>query len=492
MSIRNSIFKLHNSDVRKLPEVLASNGLREEFIDVTITSPPYFDMKSYGSENQIGYGQKYLQYLDDLKQIFKQIYLVTKKTGSLWIVVDTFSKNGRFVNLPFEISDRLENLFENKSNNIGRKSGWKLTDLIIWKKDKTLPWSRKGQFRNIFEYILFFTKSDNFKFYVDRIRTFDISKLKQWWVDFPERYNPKGMVSTNVWEYPIPPQGVWTNKSLRHFNPLPPKMIEKILLLSTDTGDTVFDPFAGSGTTLSVADFWKRKWFGFELNQEYCKMFDRVMEEIRQEMSIEKQRTKELEALRNQFEQTIKNLRLVKFPKSIMKELYRTGILVSPNQPISTIFALSTETLKDEKKPKMPSYKFMTEDVFFILNNQVGAELLKKQIAKVVSRPPLSKFGIESRIFIVNREEFVSQQKRVLGNMSMWLYSFGVVRKFEKPITFLEWVSENEKAQWSNYARNEVPPIISNVCVNQVAVKSWISEEKKHLSQVEAYRRLLS
>lgn len=70
-----------------------------------------------------------------------------------------------------------------------------------------------------------------------------------------------------------PTQGIWSTSSLRHFNPLPSRMIETILLLTSDPGDVVFDPFAGSGITLGVADFLEGKWFGFEMNQKYCEMF---------------------------------------------------------------------------------------------------------------------------------------------------------------------------------------------------------------------------
>ena len=81
------------------------------------------------------------------------------------------------------------------------------------------------------------------------------------------------MIPTNVWEYAIPVQGKWSVNSLRHFNPLPTKMIETILLLTTDVNDIVFDPFAGSGSVLAVANFLKRRWFGFELNLHYCNLF---------------------------------------------------------------------------------------------------------------------------------------------------------------------------------------------------------------------------
>lgn len=498
MTNENNVFALHNCDVRKLPELLSNESCTEKFIDVTVTSPPYFDMKSYGYKNQIGHGQEYLQYLSDLKEIFKQIYLVTKDTGSLWIIVDTFNKNGNLINLPFDISKILENLFENTDDNAGKinngtyeKRGWKLTDIVIWKKDKTLPWSKNGQFRNIFEYILFFTKSDGFRFYIDRTKILDFSELKEWWEDFPERYSPKGAVPTNVWEYPIPTQGHWSVKTLRHFNPLPIKLIERILLLTTDQNDVVFDPFAGSGTVLGVADFLKRKWFGFEMNQKYCMMFERVKEEIRQEMSVGNHRNDNLELLREKFEQTIKNLRLVKYPKILMRQLDRKGTLGHPDLFIGTVFALSSDFRKDEKTTaRIPSYKLMAENVFLILNDKVETESLNLQVNTIVSQPPLSKFGIEATVILTNRGEFVEQQKKTLEEMNMWLYSSGVVRKFERPMTFSEWLSESEKPHWKNYVRNGVPPIISNVRVFQEASKTWVSKKeqlentKKRVNQI--------
>jgi DNA modification methylase len=484
MPSERSIFKLHNCDVRELPKVLETHGYSKKFIDVTITSPPYFNLKSYGYKNQIGYGQKYLQYLDDLREVFKHVYFATRDTGSLWIIIDTFSKGHTLVNLPFEISEKLKNIVE--------KNGWNLTDLIIWKKDKTLPWSRKGQFRNIFEFILFFTKSNKYKFYIDRTRVFDFSKMKQWWVKFPERYNPKGMAPTNVWEYPIPTQGTWSRNSLRHFNPLPSKMIETIVLLTTDPGDVVFDPFAGSGVTLSVADFLKRKWFGFEMNPKYCEMFEKnVMNETRQELMIERNGNTELEALKNQFEQTIKNLRQVKYPKSLMRELYRRKILISSSRLVDTIFALSRK-LPNRNLAKISVNKFMFEDIFLILKNHVETDFLRKQILEVISRPPLSKFGIESRVFLQTRDEFLLNQKNTLAKLKMWLYTFGVVHKFERTVTLSEWISQNIEPQRKMYLKEFMPPIISNIRVNQEIPESWEPREQRQRDLKDKYNMYLT
>ena len=141
-------------------------------VDLIVTSPPYFDMKDYGSKNQIGYGQKYEDYLSDLGQVFKQCYSITKDSGSLWMVVDNLRKEGQTYLVPFDVIRRVE------------KSGWILQDIIIWKKDKTVPYAHKGQMRNIFEYVLFFTKSKDFKFYRERITS--ITDLKEWWGKYPQ------------------------------------------------------------------------------------------------------------------------------------------------------------------------------------------------------------------------------------------------------------------------------------------------------------------
>jgi DNA modification methylase len=474
----DSIFKLHNRDVRKVQEILESYGCHKKFVDTTITSPPYYNVKTYGYKNQIGHGQKYSEYLDDLEEIFEQIHFVTNDTGSLWIIVDTFGKDGKLVNLPFEMAERIKHC------------GWNFTDILIWKKDKTLPWSKKGQLRNIFEYVLFFTKSDHYKFYDDRIRIFEFSELKQWWTRFPERYNPEGTLPTNVWEYPIPTQGIWGKKSFRHFNPLPPKMIERILLLTTDDGDVVLDPFAGSGTVLSVADFMHRRWFGFEMNKVYCDMFEKyVLKETKEEMLIEKKRDDELEVLRKQFKETIKNLRLAKFPKSLIRESYRRKVLDIEKDSINAVFAISREPTKDELS-KMPDNKFMVENIFLVFNDDVKSEFVQKQIEEIASKAPLSKFGIDPRIFVVNKNEFVLKHGHTFEDFSFALYAYGVVNEFEKEIAFSQWLCESEKPEWRKYHKNGVPPIISNVKVNQKTPKTWKSAEERFRIEMNKFEEI--
>ena len=141
------LFKLHHADARDLNSIM-----KEKVVSATITSPPYYNMKDYGYKNQIGYGQEYDDYLKDIGQVFDQIYKLPKDDGSLWVIIDTFKKNNEVVTLPFDFSKKLNEV------------GWKLRDIIIWDKNKTVPWSKKGQTKNKFEYILLFSKFKDFNY----------------------------------------------------------------------------------------------------------------------------------------------------------------------------------------------------------------------------------------------------------------------------------------------------------------------------------------
>lgn len=133
-----------NFDSRELIKAVRLEGRK---VQTTITSPPYFDMKDYGVDGQIGFGQKNDDYLIDLQKVFSQVYDITKDNGTLWIIIDTFKRNNAVVTLPFDLVQKL------------KETGWLLQEIIIWKKDKTVPWSSKGFMQRKFEYILFFSKN---------------------------------------------------------------------------------------------------------------------------------------------------------------------------------------------------------------------------------------------------------------------------------------------------------------------------------------------
>ena len=392
---------IYNIDAREISTIL-----NKEIVDVTISSPPYFDLKDYGYEGQIGYGQQYNQYLNDLKTVFEGVYNCTKSNGTLWVIIDAFRRDDEVIPLPFDFSKKMAEV------------GWKLQEIIVWEKDKTVPWAHQGQMRNIFEYILFFSKSKEYAFHIDRVRDFE--NLKKWWVKYPERYNPKGKTPTGIWEFEIPTQGSWGNSYKSHFCPLPERMIEQIIKISTDENSVVLDPFAGSGTVPAVAHFMKRQYLGFELNPEYIKMFDKYISDLSVDRisAYEKESSTCLE--QDQFQTLILNLRMLKYAKTLHLSLRKKS-----NKDIKSIFV--------EEKDKISNKNNILINVkyYLLVAENINTDNLREEIDSIVSKAPLSKFGIAPElIFIHNEAEF----NEILANKKLYAYSLKSTHHFTNMI----------------------------------------------------------
>ena len=351
------INKVYHHDARDICKYL-SNDIK---IQTTITSPPYFDMKDYGVDNQVGYGQEYSDYLNDLQLIFKQIFDYTKDNGTLWIIIDTFKRNNAVVPLPFDLASQLKEI------------GWLLQDIIIWKKDKTVPWSSKGFVQRKFEYVLFFSKAPRYKYNRDRVRIYDTNQLKKWWVKYPERYNPKGKALDEVWEFPIPVQGSWGKEYVRHFCPLPKDMVANMISISSDENDIVLDPFSGSGTVLSQSAYMNRQYIGFELNGDYINQF-----EVYLKKTIKKGKEEYIKLLNHNsqmsFESVIWDLRVLKYGRILIAELEKC---LKRND-----LKVFVERTEGKNNARYTLYGIEKEETM-------------KSINCIISKPPLSKFEIK-------------------------------------------------------------------------------------------------
>src|SRR6185437_287151 len=129
-----------------------AKNLKSHFIGANsprliLTSPPYFDLLNYGNnKRQIGFGQKnYQEYLNTISEIFQNCYDISTSDATFWLIVDTFKKDQEVKLFPFDIVNALKDKFEKT---------WLLRDIIIWNKEKNLPWSNNGNFKNQHEYIL--------------------------------------------------------------------------------------------------------------------------------------------------------------------------------------------------------------------------------------------------------------------------------------------------------------------------------------------------
>lgn len=356
---------IYNLDSRKLSGVLPSG----QMIQTTISSPPYYDMKDYGYDGQVGFGQTYSDYLDDITDIFKQVLEHTVDDGTLWIIVDTFKRHNGLVLLPYDIADRL------------KEAGWILQNIIIWKKDKTVPWATGGFVQRKFEYILFFSKSSKYKSYADRTRVYDKDKLKNWWIKYPERYNPKGRALDEIWEFPIPVQGSWGNEYIRHFCPLPKEMVATMISLSTDEGDLVFDPFSGTGTVPAQAAYMKRRYIGFELNPDYVEQCNDYLKKTLEKGREEYKKSLDI-AGQDNFETEIIYLRALKYGRVLLRKI--------------------EEYLKYNQRFKVyveyPVRKDGVINVKYTLIGDVVEKDIMVFIEDVTHKAPLSKFGIDANV----------------------------------------------------------------------------------------------
>lgn len=431
---------MHLGDAARLDMLLSRYSTpRHPLLTATVTSPPYGGLKDYGHPDQIGFGQPADEYLLDMRRVLRSLHTHTKSNGALWIVADTLRPKPEAGGvwplqlLPFQLAEE------------ATKVGWILRDVIIWIKDKTLPWSSRGRMRNGFEYVLLFVKSDAFKYHVDRLRA--PGDLEQWWVRYPERYNPQGKAPANVWAVPIPVQGSWANTTIQHACPLPADLVERMLLLSTDDGDVVLDPFAGSGVVVAEAQRLGRKGVGVELVERHVEAFrSTVLPEITERRGTDL--LKEQRNRRDDLERTILDLRAVKYPKVLMLGARGEDVFPSP----FAIYAL--------RRPKRECDGRTALDVVFVLHDddlRQGRECLVA-LARASRRKPASKFGVVPYLRIASRAELTSLHR----GRTLWGYVAGKTHRVHARCR-----TSNVRELAALPSRYGLPLIVSNVYVDE-------------------------
>lgn len=295
-------------------EVLQS--LEAQQVDMCVTSPPYWGLRDYGVEGQLGLEQDFNEYIDKLCTIFDEVKRVLKDEGTCWVNIgDSYNGSGKAGSNPeyqkkhtsFGKIMTEKSKFGKPINDkrIGKKSligipfrfaieminrGWILRNTIIWHKPNCMPSSVKDRFTVDFEYLFFFSK--NKKYYFEQqfepIKTESLKRsmrksLKNWKKNMmppiggcKHKANGNPIYSGN--EVPIPIKGrnkrcVWniSTKPYKgaHFAVFPEELIETPIKAGCPANGVVLDPFMGSGTTAAVAKRLNRNYVGIELNPEY-------------------------------------------------------------------------------------------------------------------------------------------------------------------------------------------------------------------------------
>ena len=419
-------------DARHLGSLLQ----HQPIIDVTVTSPPYWDVKDYGGKGQIGYGQSLQQYLDDLVSVFSEIWHCTKRTGSLWIVINTVKKDSTLHLLPFKLADRLTSL---------PTAAWYLQDILVWVKPHTLPWSHKQKLQDHFEYVLCFSKSKSFSLNIDALRS--TQTLANWWVKYPERYHPLGKCVNNVWEIHIPTQGSWGNGSMDHACPLPTELTKRIIQLSTDQDGLVFDPFAGTGASVVAAQALGRKWLATDINHRYREM---CYKRLAEDCAVHSQAAAKTGSLRD----TNLSLRQLKYPVLLYKRLAPGLRLTVEDVPLLAV--------RRGSHLKQASPNWVSDSrVVIAVRNGMKSKQVGELVAAIEDRrlvPPLSKFQIDADVRVMRQEEFEDLELFSAGK-KINVYTCGHFWRAARE------TSTDSIGDLSN--KSKFPLLVSDICVDE-------------------------
>jgi site-specific DNA-methyltransferase (adenine-specific) len=276
-------------------------------VQTCVTSPPYFGLRDYGHDGQIGLEQTPDDFVATMVEVFREVHRVLADDGTLWVNLgDSYAsawacnrrnvigsgslENGKREARPNRLTDGLK-----EKDLIGipwrvalalQADGWYLRQDIIWHKPNPMPESVRDRCTKAHEYIFMFSKSP--RYYFDHIAMKEpgvIPAGTKGAKGSAERAAEKG-VNARPPEYKVYDgmrnrRSVWTVQTRpfkgAHFATFPPDLIEPCVFAGSRVGDTVLDPFGGSGTTAGVALKHGRKAVLCELNPEYAALVpDRV------------------------------------------------------------------------------------------------------------------------------------------------------------------------------------------------------------------------
>lgn len=302
-------------DCREIMRRWAKEGIKAQ---TCVTSPPYYGLRDYGHDGQIGLEETPEQYIDAMVEVFRCVRDVLSDDGTVWLNIgDSYASAGGMSQPDRSHSGdtRLERGTQGSANSRGgvlrpntiggnlktkdligipwmlafalRADGWYLRQDIIWNKPNPMPESVKDRCTKAHEYIFLLSKSQ--KYYYDNESIAEAHKevsLQRWSNGGEDtnntKYNKKtpqtsvGNLrngSNPLREGGANKRSVWTVTTKpydgAHFAVFPSDLIEPCVMAGAPEGGIVLDPFMGSGTTAQVAQNLGRKYLGCELNKNY-------------------------------------------------------------------------------------------------------------------------------------------------------------------------------------------------------------------------------
>lgn len=284
--------------------------------DTCVTSPPYFGLRNYGMEGQIGLEETLDLYIERLVAVFREVRRVLRKEGTLWVNIgDCYNSASPKQSGQNGFNDGRAN--RDKRLGVGgladlkpkdligvpwmlafalRADGWFLRQDIVWHKVNAMPESVKDRCTKAHEYVFLLAKSR--QYYFDEVAMQEPATYAGKLVTMGEKSFSKGQAkgagvspTGNALEetYTVTEtrnrRSVWPISTVpyseAHFATFPPALVTPCILAGCPEGGTVLDPFTGSGTTGYVALKHGRGFIGCELNPDYIQLAHRRIEELR-------------------------------------------------------------------------------------------------------------------------------------------------------------------------------------------------------------------
>lgn len=266
-------WSLHHGDVN---DVL--RGMEPKSVHCVVTSPPYWGLRDYGIEDQLGLEPTLEGYVENMVDVFREVRRVLRDDGTLWLNLgDSYAasmkgsggrsglKKKDLIGIPWRVAFALQ------------ADGWYLRSDIIWHKDNPMPESVTDRPTKSHEYMFLMSKSPKYYFDAKAVKEPAVMRPQNRFTNgrgnkddgyaphrkAPGMTNPTVRNIRTVWTIPTKPyKGA-------HFATFPPRLVEPCIKAGSPIGGVVLDPFIGSGTTIFVANQLGRQGVGIDLNKDY-------------------------------------------------------------------------------------------------------------------------------------------------------------------------------------------------------------------------------
>lgn len=240
MQNKTAGLKMNKIEIINKDAIISLRQLKSESVDLIVADPPYNLGKDYGNDSD---HKEFDEYLSFSKEWLSEAHRVLKKTGTIYVFMGV-----KFISYLYNIMER--------------DLSFQFNSWICWHYTQGI--GKKKGFSPRHDDILMFNKTQSFTYNLDDIR------VPQKY--YRERNNMRGANPGDVWLF----SHIHYCNENRHDHPTqkPEGIIERMVLASSNEGDLVVDPFAGSGTTLRVCQQLHRACIGMEINQDYVRLIE--------------------------------------------------------------------------------------------------------------------------------------------------------------------------------------------------------------------------